>query len=361
MRTFLHIIILVGVFLVSSCIGTDTSKFVSMDEVKYVSEFPHTGTLNEIECDYDEIGLNAVKVVDTLLVISHRDCWRIISVSGEHYGRCFSRGQGPEDFASIPYSDMSAFKTENDTLYAYVYDGGQDRQFSFNITEFLLSREQHFKETVPRENLPALLWSVISTDSAKCLLHVPTEKMDGFKRFLYTDGSMKELEVTIPLSNAKIVPGVDPNLLTKVTGYDPSADMFVEGMMYLNQLNIYSGNEPYGITVCVGDELDNLSRICAKPKPFRINNYLAVAAWEKGFCGVYSGVTEMEWQMGKQTHTDLHFFDWSGNPIFKTTLPISVLSFDIDFDNKVLYAVDQIEDRLVKYDATPIVELYESL
>ena len=44
--------------------------------------------------------------------------------------------------------------------------------------------------------------------------------------------------------------------------------------------------------------------------------------WRKiyGFAGAYSGHNDMEIQTGIADNTELHFFDWDGNPVARVAL-----------------------------------------
>ena len=100
MRKFINIIVtaLFIMPLLASCKGD--GKVLSIGEPEFVSGFPKTLQLKEIEnFNCDEMGLSDVKVVDSLLIISKADTWTVYSLDGnKKYGKCMRVGNGPGEF-----------------------------------------------------------------------------------------------------------------------------------------------------------------------------------------------------------------------------------------------------------------------
>ena len=68
----------------------DNGKYLSIGKPEFISEFPRTGQLKEIESfNLDEVGLRDIKVVDTLLFVDKAgvlgtigNAWVIYSLDG---------------------------------------------------------------------------------------------------------------------------------------------------------------------------------------------------------------------------------------------------------------------------------------
>ena len=81
--------------------------------------------------------------------------------------------------------------------------------------------------------------------------------------------------------------------------------------------------------------------------------------WRKiyGFAGAYSGHNDMEIQTGIADNTELHFFDWDGNPVARVALAEYVKAFDMDPHARRLLIVTG-DDEIKPYDASAIIDAY---
>lgn len=343
--------------LLTSCEVNKDSN-VTMDSFSFISNFPHSGSLEELDSPYDEIGIRSMKVIDSLVIIDHRKNWNITDTSLTSLAHCFSIGAGPGEFLSIPYTQSSAYRLENDSLVAYVYDPKARNIKRANLTRLISLGDDDVRVSVSRGLMPELLWDVIPCDSTTFLMHVPNETITGFKRIIYSNGEEKEIEITKPLSDRYVDDSSDINLLAKVSIYDPNSDRFVEAMTHLNQINMYSRDGSWGRTICVGNKLDDLSAVQATGPAYQKRGYLSLSSIGKGFAASYSGMTEMDFELKGQSSTDIHIFNWDGEPIYKLTFPFQVSFIDIDYNNNILYVIDVTDDRLRKYDATPVINAF---
>ena len=150
------------------------------------------------------------------------------------------------------------------------------------------------------------------------------------------------------------------NILSRITYYNAAADKFMEAMVFLNQINIISGDGTEGKTICVGKRLDDILKI-EKKDFFEFKNcYVTASAWDEGFGAAYSGATEFERQTLQSNDIQIQFFDWEGNPKCLVELPYRISSFDIDFVSNIMYVIDSQNDKLIAYDATEIVKCLKS-
>lgn len=349
--------------LAASCGGPAGSRapqgnFISIGEPVMIDNFAYEGELPEIDSRaWDAIGLKSIKVVDSLVVISHGSSWGVYSPDGVSYGNALSCGQGPEEFSSLPASAAAAYATEGDSLVAYIPDKDKGRVMRWNITAFVNDGRTIIAPAFHSDRLENSVWYVVSCDSTRFLEAVPTDNFDGFIRMMCNGDSAVEPPVTKALSQASVANDMDINLLAKVFRFDSKANMAVEGMLYMNQLNIFDGDGAEGKTLCVGKRPDELADIEACPLAERINTYISVCAWPGGFAGAYSGLTELAIQTTDTGGSELQFFDWQGTPLARVKMVDRVSCFDMDFQTGTLYVVTA-RDELKLYDASPVVALY---
>lgn len=304
----------------------------------------------------EEIGIKSIKVLDSLIIIGHSDHWSIYDKKTNKIGDYLSIGDGPNDFLYLLPCSNAAFVMLNDSLTALIPDIPHQKILALNLQKCKDGCENNLRTIITDPNIDNRSWDMTICDTNSYLIARPHPDFKGFYRNLMKNGSREIISSTSQLDSIKVLDSEHLNLLSKVTRYDATADMFVEAMGYLNQINIYSRDGTYGKTICVGSDLDN---ILDKEGEFVTNRkeaYITATAWPKGFGTAYSGVSDKDRKTDENLTTDMQFFDWQGNPKYRFRLPFYVLAFDIDFDKRILYVVDERKDILRSYDATPIID-----
>lgn len=329
---------------------------ISAGEVVFVDNFPKELTLTELEdVSFDEIGISSLKMVDSILIIGHNNCWSFYSSSGKKYGDCLSVGQGPNEFLFIPSVPSCGFNTYNDSLYAYISTMPMGKIMRLNVTKFINDSVVDLRPQIEAKILKTQLWQVSPCDSSTFVMAVPNADYKGFTRQIYKNGEISEIPGTETLSDF-ILQGEDINLLAKIQRYNPKADMVLEAMSYLHQLNIYSPDGSRMKTICIGDKLNNIRDIenmAPADRPYFFRN---AEAYPNGFGAIYMGTPVSAMDNGSAKISNLQFFDWDGKPKCSVVLPYQVYAMDIDFNNKRLYAIDLEEDRIRTYDASQIID-----
>jgi hypothetical protein len=279
----------------------------SIGQPEFVKEFKSEGSARLIE-DFscDEIGLNSLKVVDSLLVIGHNGNWSIYSINNWHkYGNCLSRGESAKEFLYVPRCASAAYTVESDSLIAYISDEYRNRIMRFNISDFIATGQESVIKALSSEHLSSSTWDVTVCNATDFLMAQPNDNFTGFSRELCCNDIVTEIESTKSLSQATVSGDDKINVLTKVTRFDPSAEMFVEAM--------------------------------------------SVSAWPFGFGAIYYGSE-------KPSTSEIQFFDWDGHALYRLKVPFPVLAFDIDVANRRLYAIDSNNDILTAIDASAVLQ-----
>lgn len=347
--------------LLSGC-TVGTGNKVVMGEVRYVKEFPQSVTLNRIaDFSCDEIGLRGVKHVDGLLIVRHTTAWSILSDDAKtNYGRCIKVGGGPDEFVFTPMSGAAAYRVEEDSLIAYVCDKDRGNLLRFNVSDFIASGEYSLRRVMHTDRMNNSTWDVVAIGRDSVVMQVPNDYFTGFHREITSIDSLWEPAATISASNARVKTPNDLNLLAKITRCSPNGKKCAEAMLYLNQLNVYDTDGSHAMTICVGEELDDVGLIESRWDIARKETYETVSAWEFGFGAIYNGSV---WdQLGfKSSNSRLHFFTWDGSPVIEVVLPIRALAFDLNAADGILYAIDAEADELVAFDASAIMSAYQTV
>lgn len=359
-KTIVSALIVVPVLF--SCKGE--GRYLSIGEPCFVSGFPAEGTPKQTEGFYcDEIGLRDVMVVDTLLFVdngsfnSTENAWHIYSLDGKRkYGECMRVGRGPGEFSySAPYVSSCYFFHDRDSLFAYAPERYISCIYKLNVSELLENGNHVPYPAIKTDNVNSNCWAITPCDKERMLLTQANDYYTSVRRLMYENDTVSQLAVTTEIDKVSVGNEENINLIAKAIRYNAAADKFVEAMIYLNQINIYSADGTEGKTICVGKELDDISRIEKMPRFSRKDTYISVSAWDEGFGAVYSGASEIDIQKFLSDKSQIQFFDWEGNPKYLVELPGQVSAFDIDFNNNVLYVIDEKEDKLTTYDATEII------
>lgn len=361
MRYSIYIVITIFTFLVLSACSDGTKKYVECDDVKFVEGFPKTTSLSSLD-DFrcDEIGLLSVKAVDGLLILTQTKGWEILSPdTHKDLGTCVISGEGPDEVLSLPRSGASFYYHKDDSLITVFCDKDRGIVYSMNLTEFIQKKDRHLKPIIEYNAISNNTWEAIPMDSINVVCSAPNPGFTGFYRMIATPDSIYEPIATKQWSKTTVNFDKDINLLAKVTRVHPDGNRIVEAMLYLNQINIFTKDGNQSRTICVGSKLDNLAAVEDAFRFMRKDTYITVSTWDFGFGAVYAGRTEKEMQTGATTISEIHFFDWDGNPIVRVCMPISVRAFDIDTKSNVLYAIDDNEDILRAFDAVPIISAYK--
>ncbi len=324
-----------------------------------VDQFELSDAPKQIACfPNEEIGINSIKVLDSLLIIGHKTYWSIYDkTSKQHIGNFLSVGDGPDQFIYLRPCSNAYFGLITDSICALIPDIANHRILKLNLQKCKDGNKDYLTPYIHNDEIDNSSWDVIVSGPDSYLVSQPHADMRGFNRIIFRSGEKGTFECASALDTVKVKDDGHINLLSRVTRYDPTADKFVEAMGYLNQINIISGDGTNGKTICVGDKLDDLSEKEDSYKgPNRKENYVTVSAWPYGFGAVYSGATDLQRMMGKEIQSEFQFFDWDGQPKYRFRIPGYILAFDLDFDEKILYVVDEQEDVLKTYDASPIVD-----
>ena len=344
-----------------SC-SESTPNYLSIGEPEYITELPLIKNIELIDTvDCEVYGMRSVKIVDSLLIIGTNSSWTAISSKDKKpLANFFSIGQGPGEFNSIPRTGEGYFFTKNDSLHVFAQDHNNGRILELNLSKAVANEPFEVKPAYNSPEINNNCWTTIPCGEGKVFLSRANNNFTGFNRYVVELDTIYSLPITQQIDQITIESDGDINLLSKVARFSPQVGKIVEFMIYLNQINVFSIDGNWGKTICVGKKLDNLSKIERQPRFFKTNTYITGSVWPQGFGALYSGYSEIDVQKLLSEHNTIQFFDWEGNGICEVKIPYQALAFDLDFDNKVLYVINQEDDMLLRYDASDVVDMYKN-
>lgn len=336
--------------------GNDTD-----DRFRFITDWEYDAPLSEDESFHcDEIGVCGIKVLDSVMVLGHRLNWSVLSSDGKRkYGDFLSVGQGPGEFVyGVPFVQSSYFVGERDSLIAYLVNNKRSRIVRANLTDIISGGKGNLTERRVNRALKRA-WHTVVCDSASLLMSLPNDSITGFRKLLVIGDSLSSKKVTDSLDVMKVADREKINLLGRVYRYNKASGKFVEARSFLNLISVFSKRDGILKRVCIGKNVFDLVEM--EKKEINYDGYAIreCAVWDKGF-GVISpeGLVEASGPVQSDS-SDLLVFDWDGDPIYRTKLPLKINSFDIDWGNGRLIVHDEVNDRVLAYDATPIIERFK--
>ena len=362
MNARLVIVLVIGLFFFWGCQNTPkpSSNYMVLDEIVYIDHFPQVFSLNNgTAVDLGVIGTLSLSIKDSLLIVTTQETqgmWSFFSLPEyRNRGKYFTKGRGPNEFLSIPWADEQYFFEEQSQLFSIIYDFAGGKSYKMNVSKTIQNNELNMSET--DFSLPRVLFSSAFMDTTNVLCREVDETHTQLTRYVW-DGEKKKTSANLEkISLASIRPGEDINTLAVHMLCRPGGDRIVEAALRLNQINLYSVDDSFGKTICVGKRIDNISRVQDIERPNRMKTYKTLNAYPEFFVALYLGDTIRNDQEGTTTHNPVfQFFDWDGNPVAEVKSDRMITTFDIDFNNKILYTLNSNTEEIYKYKIDHILD-----
>ncbi len=337
-----------------------SSSSMAFEEVQYVQKFPKSFSVeNRIPIELEKtIGVQNFRIYDSLLIASTQDkegLWAFHSLSDNGFlGKYLLKGDGPNEFAHSPsiVTKGGLFKV-NSQLFAWIHDFQKGKILKMNIDESL--KNNQLSISVIRESLPPFLFSCVMLDSITFFCREMNNVQTQQTRFiLCRDEKMLPSNLEI-LNKAEIRQGEDFNILSAIVQWNSDKKIMVEMPIGLNHINLYSLENSWRKTICVGKKLDNIESVQDVSRWDRKYTYADLRIFTHYWAALYINETEKTVQTVRGKYPVIHFFDWEGNPLVELKLDSHITSFDIDFIKGFLYTLDVQTDELGKYDIKKIL------
>ncbi|MDH6313630.1 hypothetical protein M2137_002420 [Parabacteroides sp. PFB2-10] len=358
MKYHIFILLLLFLTLLGGCGGT-SSNYMAFDEVVYVEQFPHTFSLsNETEFELSIIGNKDFIIYDTLLIVTtsqQTGFWAFYSLPDHReLGEFNRRGNGPNEFAEIPFVSQATLFKEGNTLFAGMRDFPTGKVYKMNINESL--KENRLNISLLNDSLPLNLFNfILLNDSTFFCREISYDRTQQIRYLL------KNREKIIPpsfekLNQVHIEAGEDFNLLSTGALRNVAGDRIVEIPIRLNHINLYSIDGSFYKTICVEKEIDNINKIQYRFEWDRKCTYADIRVYKDFFGALYINENMGTRQIKRKKLPCIQLFNWEGDPIAEFKLNRHITSFDIDFVHGHLYTFDLETDEFCKYDIQDILE-----
>lgn len=340
--------LMVNVFFVLfiSCSSAD-SKYMCFDQVVYISDFPRTIFLKKTDpLDVDLMGCVDFVGNDSLLVFKMMGTdyhWQVCSFTHLNKGvNLLKKGMGPDEFVNMPSNEY--FQGTG----CRVWMSGEGQMGHINLSKSF-QQGSLCLDTLYRLPINGMAVNCISIRDS--IFFAVLYQYNSFHRILFNQRGDRKILKHLQSINEVTIHN-DLNSISAVRRYEPARNKVVEGMLHLNQINLYSlEDSTFAKTICVGDKLSNLSSLDNTSKKIWKKYYSTIVTHPDYFAAIYFNAQRKDFFDGKLEKVNIQFFNWEGEPLLNLIVPYSAETFFIH-KNKDLYllSVHGEKEYLYKYD-----------
>ncbi|MDR2139627.1 MAG: TolB-like 6-bladed beta-propeller domain-containing protein [Tannerella sp.] len=339
--------------------GCDSNEYIEIKDAVIFNDksFKEVKMLSHTDIDTEFIG-NPVRMtkVDTFLYIvdsSIDSVVHLFDVKNNLYrGLMVGRGTGPNELLSSGYVHPSP---DNQFVWLYDITGRQWVKYGkANVGKISVMTEKirFVKDTFATMTVEDPVW--ISDSLFVCV------NLNSFKeRFYFFDRQLKHKPVYNPrFSFKKNAPDFVLNeMFSILLNVKPDKSKIVLGGRYFDCLEVYHSS---GIlsTLTKGpekgfnfnyDRQRSYARGAMIKSPETRRAYLCLKSTDERIYALYSGKEKQD--VSNYSNSDVVFtFDWEGKPLTKYVLDCQIISFDVDENNKKIYAIREPEKSIIYFD-----------
>lgn len=344
-----------SLLIVAGCSSSRSKQKLQCNEVDFIDAFPKEICLESSHLlSLDLAGCVDVFSVDTLMIFKVMDgeCfWKVYSLNDYRLlGNYLTKGHGKDEFVDLPCSEL-VMKTDT-ALYCDFWCPSKMMWFRCDLTKTLQDGRPVWEQQKRFDNNDNVTSVLCLSDTSFFILK--NKDYVGYVRGLFENGTDCDLSHIGNLNEMEIEE--DINTLSAVCCLNRERMMMAEGMLRLNQINLYSLATGYSKTVCVGKKLSDVDEVDHRPKKMRHKYYGNILSYDDYFVALYHDISAMDYWMGTGK-SELQFFDWTGRPLLCLKLPFMASSFFVS-QNRYVYAFSAMEDEevLYKYDCGEVLQ-----
>jgi hypothetical protein len=330
--------------LFSCCTESDSVKNFFKGTVKRI-DFSEEYFLSGEIIEVDSIGIARVESFSSyLMLINYRQPYFLqvytCSSDYQYLGRFFRKGEGPNDFLGF-----QIIKKEYPCLWIQDYINKRVKKVNiekgFDDRSFNVEKIYDYKKIIDPFNVFYL--------NDTCLLIKDYDVKKGLYYLKYNpeEGSVSEMEyimynypVTYPLMN---------KMLTLADVLHPCDNKIASITGVFNQIDIVDLDNPdKNISVTTNNGLVNYQDVVNTEKDDLQEYYFSypVCNEQKIFVLYHS--------VDSKNSVQIRIIDWEGNPVAKLHLDKNIRDIHIDFNQKIIYGIEDESERIYKFDLSTV-------
>lgn len=342
--------IIVWFLVLFSCASCNKNPFKG--EHRIVGPFPKEITFEGENLAIDAPGMVDLAIADTILFarLSENPDALLSAFSMKDLrslGPLVVQGKGPNEFLSVTMPMQFQVDTSGIKMWGFDYD--RSDLYLMNVSKTIKKHHPVIEKRFNLGTLPFMTDWIYVNDS---LLWGVSFSVDNLE-LISSDIKKQIIIYREPLFESSPILSRDTHALSHISAVKPDLSKIVVGMVYLNQLQIISLNEPherfsFSISkkaVSFEQINENMNEAVCYYRDVRVTDQLIFA--------FYSGLSSKE--HAKTNSTIIHVFDWNGNTKAVLKLPRYTSYFAIDKNNGCLYGLSSDDEAIYKYDLTDIL------
>jgi len=343
-----------AIFLISllliSCESTKEPKITEIEN------FPEEKTLIGEVILKDEIKGFSIQILDTLLLLEldgDEHVWSIYGINNlERLGHLGRRGDFRNSFIAPKFSYQFASEYNEYKLWLYDSRKYQLRKVplfkSLKNDELVIETEINIK---PKSGLDQFVFYLSDTLLIGNQGYQATEKsrLKGYNP--KTDEIIYDSGLYPKLVNGEQMIG--PQLYFIYMDYlalTPKGE-FISAMSRFDRIDLFTKDLQLYKTITNGnyvDEFDAALMMNGEEPEEGFFYYMGIFAGKNQFYALYRNQKESDYYK-ISNQTEIHVFDYNGKPLQKLIIPDYLISFTVDEKNEILYGVDHLNEKILKY------------
>ncbi len=336
-KRVLPIVFLFSIVLLGSCHSPSKTEFI---------EFPVSKTLTLEEFDVSDMLAIPGEITiykDMVVVWNQETDWffKIYSLENFDYlGSLIRRGRGPEEEIEIsPFIKTIG----EDTI---LYQGSS----TVNKARILKLQEDLYLEVLEEYTLPDEMYDdtdIFMVNNNLYASYGMRHFTRDFQGFSPQTGKLFEGGDMLPLNKPQFFSPDELFVLTKHTTVKPDNKYLATAYALLPVIRIYDAESGQLYSEMYMADASKNKQILTNDSPIKeglINYYFRIKSTNEFIYALYSGKLA-----GLPEFSEIHIWDWEGNPILHLELEKPFISFDVTADNRFIVASSLFEtDKLFR-------------
>ena len=294
--------------------------------------------------DFNTIGNLEIAIVDSLAVVStsaDKEAWKIISLDKDSLVAEFvDAGNGPNELNVIPLLSQASFIENLGHKVIAIPDFFGQRWHKVNIGKAASGANDSSLVVEDPDLGSNVIYNGLFGNGIEYRITVDPIGL-CIKRTISINGEPLEIDSVDRLNEFTVERADQLGLLMPTVAVSPTHNKVVEIYNSYPQINLYSLSDDYAITLLPDGESADYE------KYMRNNSSMAKLIY-RGIKG-YDDFFVIN-KVNGDNETELQFLTWNGIHLQSMVIPAVVTSFDIDFNNNRLLAIDYMKDEIREYE-----------
>ncbi|MFI3262282.1 MAG: hypothetical protein R3Y26_05180 [Rikenellaceae bacterium] len=325
MKPTYFLLSLIASLVMFSC--NQPSDYITNNNVKYIKDFPANKTFDHASpIDIDLRGVVNFFIAGEHIYLQHLSgnrFWSVYSINDKkHVVDLLDKGSSRLEFTDLP-SCEDIYEIDS-VLYCNVKKPSESKIMQINLTESILEKKTVIKELANFDNVSGFISNCFQINDTSFFIS-NSRDYKSVKRFALENNKRVNLKQCEYLNTPVI--NEDMNTLSAIRTYNRSQNMVAEGMLRLNQINVYSLDKDNSYVICVGDELSDYLDVDRTSKRQLKKYYGHIYSNDKYYALLYHN-KPLKSYLDYNSESYIQFFSWEGAPLseIKFTFPVTAFS-----------------------------------